>query len=50
MKTIITRAEKTPKLFLQGDPYQIDIPYLDSQSNGLSVSVEKFKEKSGRSI
>ncbi len=43
MKTIITRAGVNTKVVLTGDPYQIDIPYLDSQSNGLSVSVEKFK-------
>lgn len=43
MKTIITRAGENTKVVLTGDPYQIDIPYLDSQSNGLSVSVEKFK-------
>ncbi|MEN6445761.1 MAG: PhoH family protein [Candidatus Cloacimonas sp.] len=43
MKTIITRAGENTKVVLTGDPYQIDIPYLDSQSNGLSVLVEKFK-------
>ena len=39
MKSIITRRENT-KIVLTGDPYQIDIPYLDSSSNGLSVAVE----------
>lgn len=43
MKTIITRAGENTKLVLTGDPYQIDIPYLDSLSNGLSVTVEKLK-------
>lgn len=43
MKTIITRAGKNTKIVLTGDPYQIDIPYLDSISNGLSVAVEKLK-------
>ena len=43
MKTIITRAGENTKLVLTGDPYQIDIPYLDSQSNGLSVAIEKLK-------
>ncbi|MCK9309004.1 MAG: PhoH family protein [Candidatus Cloacimonetes bacterium] len=43
MKTIITRAGENTKIVLTGDPYQIDIPYLDSQSNGLSVAVEKLK-------
>lgn len=46
MKTIITRAGENTKLVLTGDPYQIDIPYLDSQSNGLSVAVEKLKNES----
>ena len=43
MKTIITRAGEDTKIVITGDPYQIDIPYLDSESNGLSIAVEKFK-------
>lgn len=43
MKTIITRAGKNTKIVLTGDPYQIDIPYLDAVSNGLSVAIEKLK-------
>ncbi len=43
MKTIITRAGMNTKIVLTGDPYQIDIPYLDAISNGLSVAVEKLK-------
>jgi len=43
MKTIITRAGEGTKIVLTGDPYQIDIPYLDSESNGLSMAVEKLK-------
>lgn len=45
MKTIITRAGEGTKIVLTGDPYQIDIPYLDSESNGLSIAVEKLKEE-----
>jgi len=45
MKTIITRAGKNTKIVLTGDPYQIDIPYLDSLSNGLSIAVEKLKNE-----
>jgi len=45
MKTIITRAGKDTKIVLTGDPYQIDIPYLDSLSNGLSIAVEKLKNE-----
>jgi PhoH-like ATPase len=43
MKTIITRAGENTKIVLTGDPYQIDIPYLDATSNGLSIAVEKLK-------
>jgi len=43
MKTIITRAGENTKIVFTGDPYQIDIPYLDSRSNGLSTSAEKLK-------
>ncbi|KQC07435.1 MAG: phosphate starvation-inducible protein PhoH [Candidatus Cloacimonas sp. SDB] len=45
MKTIITRAGEKTKIVITGDPYQIDIPYLDSESNGLSVAVEKLKNE-----
>ncbi len=45
MKTIITRAGEKTKIVLTGDPYQIDIPYLDSESNGLSSAVEKLKQE-----
>lgn len=45
MKTIITRAGKDTKIVLTGDPYQIDIPYLDALSNGLSIAVEKMKNE-----
>jgi len=45
MKTIITRAGEGTKIVLTGDPYQIDIPYLDSESNGLSIVVEKLKKE-----
>ena len=43
VKTIITRAGEGTKLILTGDVYQIDHPYLDSQSNGLSYLIEKMK-------
>ncbi len=45
MKTIITRAGENTKIVLTGDPHQIDIPYLDSESNGLSLAVEKMKKE-----
>jgi PhoH-like ATPase len=46
IKTIITRAGEGTKIVLTGDPYQIDNPYIDSSSNGLSYVVERFKEES----
>ncbi len=45
VKTIITRAGEGTKVVLTGDPYQIDNPYVDSNSNGLSYLVEHFKEQ-----
>jgi PhoH-like ATPase len=45
IKTIITRAGEGTKVVLTGDPYQIDNPYIDSSSNGLSFVVERFKEE-----
>lgn len=46
IKTIITRVGDGTKIILTGDPYQIDNPYIDSSSNGLTYVVEKFKEHS----
>jgi predicted ribonuclease YlaK len=43
IKTIITRAGEGVKIAITGDIYQIDHPYLDSQSNGLSSLIEHFK-------
>jgi PhoH-like ATPase len=42
-KTIISRAGMSTKVILTGDPYQIDNPYLDASSNGLTYVVERFK-------
>ena len=60
IKTIVSRAGEGTKMILTGDPYQIDSPYLDSNSNGLTYLVEAFKgqrlfghvmlEKSERSL
>jgi PhoH-like ATPase len=46
LKTIITRVGKDSKIVLLGDTEQIDTPYIDSRSNGLSIVVEKFKKES----
>jgi PhoH-like ATPase len=43
VKTITSRAGNCTKIVLTGDPYQIDNPYLDASSNGLTYLVERFK-------
>lgn len=43
VKTIITRAGENTKIIFTGDIYQIDTPYLDAQSNGLSYLIDKVK-------
>jgi PhoH-like ATPase len=43
VKTIISRAGHGTKIVLTGDPYQIDNPYLDAESNGLSFVCERMK-------
>ena len=42
VKTIISRAGDGTKVILAGDPSQIDNPYLDKDSNGLTYTVGKF--------
>ncbi len=43
VKTIISRAGDDTKIVLTGDIHQIDTPYLDSQSNGLSYLIDRVK-------
>ena len=43
MKTIITRAGEGTKMVFTGDVFQIDQPYLDQWSNGLTHLGEKMK-------
>lgn len=45
VKTIITRAGKGTKLIFTGDIEQIDAPYLDASSNGLTYIIDRFKEQ-----
>lgn len=42
-KGIITRAGKDTKVILLGDPNQIDRPFLDERTNGLSYASEHMK-------
>jgi PhoH-like ATPase len=46
VKTVLTRAGEGAKVVLTGDPNQIDHPYVDALSNGLTYTVERFKETS----
>lgn len=43
VKTIATRIAEGSKLVMIGDPEQIDNPYLDQYSNGLSHVIDKFR-------
>jgi PhoH-like ATPase len=45
IKTIISRAGENTKMIFTGDIYQIDTPYLDTQSNGLSYLIDKLKDQ-----
>ena len=47
VKTIISRVGEGTKMVLTGDPQQIDNPYLDSSSNGLTYTVERLKGRQG---
>lgn len=46
IKTVVTRMGENSKIVLLGDTDQIDTPYIDSLSNGLTVVSEKFKNES----
>ena len=43
IKTVASRVGEDSKLVMTGDPYQIDNPYLDASSNGLSYAAERMK-------
>ena len=45
VKTLLTRAGEGTKIVLTGDPEQIDTPYLDACSNGLTYVVDRFREE-----
>jgi PhoH-like ATPase len=45
IKTILTRAGENTKIVLTGDVEQIDNPYVDASSNGLTYVIEKFKSE-----
>ncbi len=43
VKTIITRVGEGAKIVLTGDPGQIDNPYVDASSNGLSYASQRLR-------
>ncbi len=43
VKTIITRAGEGTKIIFTGDIFQIDTPYLDAESNGLSYLIDRLR-------
>lgn len=46
VKTLLSRVAGDSKIILSGDPYQIDVPYLDFSTNGLVVATDRFKGQS----
>ena len=44
IKTVLTRAGEGTKVIMTGDPGQIDNPYVDAMSNGLTYCIERFKD------
>lgn len=46
VKTLLSRVASDSKIILSGDPYQIDVPYLDFSTNGLVVATDRFKGQS----
>lgn len=45
VKTVVTRCGEGTKIVLTGDPYQIDNPYVDASSNGLSIVADRLKHE-----
>lgn len=43
LKTIVTRVGENTKIVLMGDTDQVDTPYIDSRSNGLTIAIDKLK-------
>ena len=46
LKTVITRTGKNSKILLLGDIEQVDLPYINKYSNGLTLVIEKLKDVS----
>jgi PhoH-like ATPase len=46
VKTVITRCGEGTKIVLTGDPFQIDNPYVDASTNGLSFCSDRMRGES----
>jgi PhoH-like ATPase len=46
VKTIVTRCGEGTKIVLTGDPFQIDNPYVDSATNGLTYAANRMHAES----
>jgi len=46
IKTVITRIGEAAKIVLTGDPWQIDNPYVDRNSNGFTYLINRFRSQS----
>ena len=46
LKTIVTRVGMESKVVLMGDTDQVDTPYIDKRSNGLSIVIDKMRNQS----
>jgi len=44
LKTVVTRVGENSKIVLMGDTDQIDTPYIDKKSNGLSIVIDRLRE------
>jgi PhoH-like ATPase len=45
VKTVVTRCGEGTKIVLTGDPYQIDNPYVDATSNGLTLIADRLRNE-----
>jgi PhoH-like ATPase len=45
VKTVVTRCGEGTKIVLTGDPFQIDNPYVDATSNGLSLIADRLRDE-----
>lgn len=44
LKTVVTRVGEGSKIVLMGDTDQIDTPYIDKKSNGLSIVIDRLRD------